>query len=89
MSEQASKIDRDNPEWTADDFQKAAHFSALPEGLRATLKGRGANKAPTKERITIRLSPEIVSYFRGSGKGWQARINGVLKEWVAAHCASA
>ena len=88
MSKQTSKIDRDNPEWTADDFQKAAHFSALPESLQATLKGRGANKAPTKERITIRLSPEIVSYFRGSGNGWQARINGVLKEWVAARASA-
>ncbi len=30
---------------------------------------RGPQKAPTKERITIRLSPDVVSSFRASGPG--------------------
>lgn len=50
-----------------------------------TLRPVGRPKAEiTKERITIRLSPEVVSYFRATGKGWQTRIDETLKEIVNA-----
>ncbi len=39
----------------------------------------------TKERITIRLSPDVVSAFRATGAGWQTRIDVVLKEWLNQH----
>lgn len=39
----------------------------------------------TKERITIRLSPEVVNYFRGTGRGWQTRMDEALQEYVANH----
>jgi uncharacterized protein (DUF4415 family) len=39
----------------------------------------------TKERITIRLSPEVVERFRASGPGWQTRIDAALKDWLTTH----
>jgi uncharacterized protein (DUF4415 family) len=45
-------------------------------------RGRGPQKAPKKERITIRLSPEVVQHFRSIGKGWQARMDAALQEWI-------
>ena len=39
----------------------------LPDTLLAKLKVRGPQKAPVKERITIRLSPEVVQQFRKTG----------------------
>jgi uncharacterized protein (DUF4415 family) len=59
----------------------------LPE-LRAELakrRGRGPNRAPTKERVTLRLSPEVVRFFKDSGAGWQTRVDGALREWVKTH----
>ena len=42
---------------------------------------RGRPKAEvTKERITIRLSPEVVDSFRATGVGWQTRIDAALKD---------
>ncbi len=41
--------------------------------------------AITKERITVRLSPEVTSYFRSLGNGWQTRMDEVLREYVATH----
>lgn len=38
--------------------------------------------AMTKERITIRLSPEVLKHFRATGKGWQTRIDETLKEAI-------
>ena len=44
---------------------------------------RGPQKAPTKEQITLRLSPEVLAYFRATGPGWQTRIDAALKAFVA------
>ena len=54
----------------------------LPDTLLAKLKVRGPQKAPVKERITIRLSPEVVQQFRKTGDGWQARVDAALKDWL-------
>lgn len=45
--------------------------------------GRGPQKAPTKERITIRLSHEVVEHFRATGDGWQTRMNEALKRVIS------
>lgn len=58
---------------------------ALSESLLTKLKGRGPQKAPTKERITIRLSPEVVQRFRATGDGWQTRVDSALKDWLKSH----
>jgi uncharacterized protein (DUF4415 family) len=35
-----------------------------------------------KVPVSIRLSPEVVEHFRKSGRGWQARIDHILKQHV-------
>lgn len=37
-----------------------------------------------KKRITIRLDEDIIEYFKREGKGYQSRINAVLKAYVLA-----
>ena len=54
----------------------------LPLSLRKKLGVRGPQKTPTKERITIRLSREVVEQFRESGEGWQTRVDTALREWL-------
>ena len=74
-----------NPEWTMEDFASAHSFSSLPGSLQAKLSTRGSQEAPVKERVTMRLSPEVVARFRASGPGWQSRIDAALKEWLEIH----
>lgn len=38
--------------------------------------------AGPKERITLRLDQEVLDYFRGAGRGYQTRINAVLRAFV-------
>jgi hypothetical protein len=33
----------------------------------------------------LRYSPEVVSYFKSTGQGWQARMDDVLKGWIKRH----
>lgn len=73
-------------EVTAADLKSFHHArSALPEALRQKLGVRGPQKAPTKERITIRLSPEVVERFRATGEGWHTRLDAALKDWLKNH----
>lgn len=79
-------IDDENPELTEAWFKRAKPFSALPKPLQAKLRAvRGPQKAPTKERISIRLSPEVLAQFRASGDGWQTRMDAALKDWLKRH----
>ena len=43
---------------------------------------RGPQKSATKEMISIRLSREVLDYFRGTGEGWQARIDDILRRYA-------
>ena len=63
--------------------------STLPAGLQRKLGVRGPQRTPTKERITIRLSREVVEQFRATGDGWQTRIDTALQEWLSARGHSA
>ncbi len=88
MASRKPLIDADGEvrELTAEDmakFKPAAEV--LPLSLRKKLGVRGSQKAPIKERITIRLSREVVEQFRESGEGWQARVDAALREWLKSH----
>ena len=39
----------------------------------------------TKERITIRLSRDVVSQFRATGSGWQTRMDAALRQFIEEH----
>jgi uncharacterized protein (DUF4415 family) len=51
--------------------------------LKAVL---GRPKSENKKLlVSVRYSPEVLTYFRNTGAGWQARMDGVLQEYVAKH----
>ncbi len=88
-------LDDDNPEWTSADFARARSAKeVLPElfgaqAAKAMLKPRGRPTAEVvKDRITIRLSPEVTEAFRASGSGWQTRMDAALKDWLRTHSPS-
>lgn len=55
------------------------------KAVKPTLKRGRPPAAVTKERITIRLSPEVLQAFRASGEGWQTRVDAALKDWLKSH----
>jgi uncharacterized protein (DUF4415 family) len=44
---------------------------------------KGPGKKAKKVLLSVRYSPEVVSYFKSTGEGWQSRMDEALKEWVA------
>ena len=37
-----------------------------------------------KKQVTLRLDPDVLEFFRSQGKGYQSRINAVLRKYVEA-----
>ena len=75
--------DPDTWEWTDEDWARARPAIEVdPELVEWSLRTRGKQKAPTKEKVTIRLDTDIVARLRESGKGWQTRLNDTLRKAV-------
>ena len=72
----------DNPEWTEADFEKARPFTEvfpdIAESMRRS-RGRPRIEKP-RQQISLRLDPDVIEKFKATGKGWQSRINDVLKD---------
>ncbi|WP_440617155.1 BrnA antitoxin family protein [Cysteiniphilum sp. 6C5] len=41
--------------------------------------------AHKKKSITIRLDSDVIDYFKSMGKGYQTKINSVLREYKRCH----
>jgi len=52
--------------------------------LQAMVPLRGRPKSPTRKTlVSVRYSPEVLAFFRSTGEGWQSRMDGVLRNYVA------
>ncbi len=67
----------------ADENERPLSKDEMREGMRKPM-GRPRSNNP-KVSTTIRLSPEVVEYFKAGGKGWQTRVDEVLKKYVGSH----
>ncbi len=82
MSQNKMKPDLENPEWTGPDFKKAKRLEAVlpPDVLAAFPRTRGAQRAPKKVPLSIRLSPDVIAHYKATGSGWQTRIEEDLRK---------
>ncbi|WGF89065.1 BrnA antitoxin family protein [Marinivivus vitaminiproducens] len=77
--------DRDNPAWTTEDFAEAKPFKdTFPKAHREWKRlGRPPVENP-KVHIGFRLAADVVEGVRATGKGYNARVEKVLREALAA-----
>jgi uncharacterized protein (DUF4415 family) len=74
--------DVESPEATKKQLVQARPFAeafpALAESIKRS-RGRPPALSPRKQ-ISIRLSPEVIEYFKKDGPGWQSRIDEALRK---------
>jgi uncharacterized protein (DUF4415 family) len=58
---------------------------AAPEADAAWLRGAKIVIPEPKKAVSIRLDRDITEWFQQQGKGYQTRINAVLRAYVDAH----
>ena len=62
----------DSPEVTVEMFAKAV----LRKGLKPVVR---------KTQVTLRIDEDVLTWFKNQGKGYQTRINALLKAYKEAH----
>ena len=75
--------DPDVPELDEEWFKRARPATeVVPHIVERHRRPRGKQKAPTKEKITLRIDADIADHFRDSGPGWQTRLNNALRKAI-------
>ena len=60
-------------------------FSDTPKLGKSFFKHAKLRMPKTKRAVSLRLDPDVLAWFRGQGKGYQTRINAVLRLYMEAH----
>ena len=84
----AERPDDDNPPLTRAELHRARPAAEVLPGLigdaaaNALLRRRRGRptKADKKVNQTLRIDPDVLEAYRQQGRGWQTRINQVLRE---------
>lgn len=73
--------DPDDAEATPEQAAQAKPFAeAFPALMESIKRGRGRPPVDRPlQQISIRLDPDVIAKFKSTGKGWQTRINDILK----------
>ena len=56
-----------------------------PELFAKAVVRQGLKTKPAKKQITIRLDEDVLHWFRTQGRGYQTRINALLRAYMEAH----
>ncbi len=65
-------VDDEAPAWTPEMF------------ARAVVK-RGLTSPPAKTLLSLRVDADVVEWFRAQGRGYQSRMNALLRAYMDAH----
>lgn len=72
-----------NPEWNDEDFARAKPFKeVLPEVFAKWERDKGGRPRVKQPKVLIgfRLAQDVVSRLRASGRGYNARVEKILRE---------
>jgi len=62
----------ESPEWTPEMFARAV--------LRRNFK-----PIPRKKQLTLRIDEDVVDWYKSQGRGYQTRINALLRAYMKEH----
>jgi uncharacterized protein (DUF4415 family) len=73
----------DPPRFTREMAERGRHMIGDQVIREARPRGRPPLAAgERKEKVTLRVSPEVLAYFRAQGEGWQTRLDQLLQHYV-------
>ena len=72
MKETDIVIDNDAPAWTPEMFARA-------------IVRKGLKPAPRKSLLSLRIDSDVLEWFRAKGRGYQSRMNALLRAYMEAH----
>ena len=80
-----ARVDSKSEEELAADIASDPDWAGVPEDwfirgqiASGLMKGRTENKL----QVTMRFDADVVAYFKNQGRGWQGRMNAVLRSFM-------
>ena len=64
---------------------KDIDYSDIPEFDEAFLRSVEMKITPEKKPISLRVDADVLDWMKGQGKGYQSRINAILRSYYEAH----
>ena len=64
-------------------------YSEIPAFDEAFLRQVEMKVSPGKKPVSLRLDADVLEWMQGQGKGYQSRINAILRAYCEAHQAQA
>ena len=64
--------DKDAPAWTPEMFARA-------------VVRKGLKPVPRKTLLSLRIDADVLAWFRARGRGYQSRVNALLRAYMEAH----
>ncbi|MGH8503637.1 MAG: BrnA antitoxin family protein [Gammaproteobacteria bacterium] len=69
---------------TDDDIDFSDDPEATPEMFARAVVRKGFKPIPAKQQVTLRLDADVLEWFKAQGKGYQTRINALLRAYKEA-----
>ena len=82
---------RSRTDWARVDAQKDEDIDLTdvpetpPEMFARAIVRRGLKPIPHKEQLTLRIDNDVLDWFKRQGRGYQTRINSLLRAYMDAH----
>ncbi len=64
-------VDDENPAWSVEDFARGVWR-------------RGLQPVPPKQLVSLRIDADVLAWFRAQGRGYQSRMNALLRAFMEA-----
>jgi uncharacterized protein (DUF4415 family) len=45
-------------------------------------RGRPPYERPVKQMVSLRMDIDVLEGLRSTGRGWQTRINAIMRDWL-------
>lgn len=68
-----------------EDIDTSEHPEMTPEMFARAVARRGLKPYPRKQQVTLRIDADVLRWFRAQGRGYQSRINALLRAYKEAH----
>ena len=68
-----------------EDIDVSEHPEMTPEMFARAVARKGLKPIPRKQQVTLRLDVDVLAWFKTLGKGYQTRINELLRAYMEAH----
>ena len=72
MKDSEIVIDKDSPAWAPEMFSRA-------------IVRKGLKPLKTKSLLSLRIDSDVLTWFRAQGRGYQSRMNALLRAFMEAH----